>query len=416
MERCVNIDWLEVYAIESNLGYPHNADFFRAAGWRVEEREYGTPSYREMFTLYSVEDDLPLLEIRRNPKSARGVQERGVLDPMGCHIRLCNRTCYFDNAAEVMQQFIDRYMFSCSRISRIDICLDFEKFDSGDDPQKFLNRYMNGKYSKINQARIGANGLDQWDGRYWNSLRWGQESSMVSTKFYDKTMELRERHDKPYIRQAWFASRLIDDWFTLEKYGKDGTKYKPRIWRVEFSIKSSTKNWFVVEDHYSTKKKLRSIRHTLDQYFTRAQLLDKFFSLADHYFHFKVYEDGQRKDRCKDKVLFKNCEPSTFYKVAHVATSKPQKKADGRLLQLLYKHRDESYKPEIFKACNVLIEQLEMRVRVADESQPMSSDELTLLRQLVAMRIKNHDRPIEEDVELLRSLMQVETDLFGELP
>lgn len=441
--RCINLDWLEVYCLESRANYPHDAEFFRSQGWEVREREYGTPVYKEMFTLYGT-DGLPLLEIRRAPKSAIGVQKNGVLDPLACHIRLSNRTCYMEDAAGIMQQFLNRYDYQCSRISRLDIALDFEKFDSGDEPQAFIDRYLKGRFSKINQARLSAHGLDQWDGRYWNSLKWGQEKSMVSTKLYDKTMELKQTHDKPYIRQAWFAAKLVDDMHNLIKYDRDNKPYNPRIWRLEFSIKSSRKNWFVVEDVQGRKKQLRSIKHTLDNYHTRAQLFDVFFSLVDHYFHFKYVQyietdrrvagyalnavgvdhlrdfgelqgarHMQRKDRCRDKVLFKNVEPSTFYKVTHVATSEVQSKAADRLLRLLYQHREKAYRSEIYKACNILIEELESYVRVQDHIK-WSSDELTIMRQLIARRIKSPDKPFKEDIETLRALMALDDEIFGE--
>ena len=66
--RCVNIDWLEVYCLESNERFPCNADYFRSRGFIVHEREYGTRQYNEMFTL---EDERrnKWLEIRRNPAS-----------------------------------------------------------------------------------------------------------------------------------------------------------------------------------------------------------------------------------------------------------------------------------------------------------------------------------------------------------
>lgn len=442
--RCINLDWLEVYSIESSIGYPHDAEFFRRAGWFVQEREYGTPLYREMFILYG-SDNLPLIEVRRAPKSVRSSSSKGILDPYGCHIRLCNRTCYMEDAAGIMQQFLERYMFEYSRISRLDICLDFEKFDSGDNPQVFIDRFLKRKYSKINQARISAHGLDNWDGRYWNSIKWGNESSMVSTKLYDKTMELKENYDKPYIRQAWFAAGLIDDWYQCTKHDRQSKVYAPRIWRLEFSIKSSTKNWFVVEDMKGKKKQLRSIRHTLDNYHTRAQMLDVFFSLVHHYFHFKTvvymeqskravgsslaavaldtthdlvpgYDDRklQRKDRCPDKILFRNCEPAVFYKIAHIATSETSTKPVNRLLQMLYDYREKSFRPETYKACTTLIEELETALHTRDHLH-WSREELTILRQLISKRIKNKDAPLSEDYNQLRALLQLEDDIFGEI-
>ena len=68
MTRCINLDWLEVYALEDTNLFPCDADFFRKHGWRVEERDYGTRTYRQMFTIYDQRDE-PLFEIRRWPYS-----------------------------------------------------------------------------------------------------------------------------------------------------------------------------------------------------------------------------------------------------------------------------------------------------------------------------------------------------------
>lgn len=413
MKRCINIDWLELYCLESPIGYPHNADYFRRLGWQVKEREYGTPVYNEMFTLIGT-DNVPLLEIRRAPKSAVGVQVNGVLDPMATHIRLTNRSCYLPNCIDILRQFVQRYGYGLSRISRIDLCLDFEKFDYGDDPAVFMRRFMSGKYTKINQANISAHGRDQWDSRVWNSVSWGKQTSMIGTKFYLKTLELAEKADKPYIRRVWQAAGLVDDWYTLERMGEDGKRYKPDIWRVEFSVKSSTRNWFLIEDVRGVKRQLRSIRHTLDMYDTKQKQLDMFLSLADHYFHFKIYEEGKRKDRCQDKLLFRTNDRAEFYKLENVPTTDQRDKTADRLLQRLIDYRDTHPMPDIYKACNVLIEQLEMENRRLSLVHPWPTDELTLARLLMSKRMHS-DAPFTNDLAEVQALLQINNDLFGEV-
>lgn len=434
-QRCINIDWLECYCLEDYIGYPHDAEFFKQKGWLVHEREYGTPVYHEMFTLCT-HDEQPFIEIRRNPKSAQGRQLHGVLDPHACHVRLCNRTCYFEQAAKIMSEFLEENGFAFQRISRIDIALDFEQFDSGDKPSKFIARYMANRYAKINQGNIRANGKDMWDGRIWNSLAWGNIKSMVSTKFYNKTMELKERSDKPYIRQAWLLSHLVDDSQDLWKIDAQGRKYYPDIWRVEFSIKSSTRKWFIIEDYSGAKKKIRSIPHTLDMYYTKEQLLSMFFSLSEHYFHFKkpveIPKKGvafnalgtivskehevhyQRKDRCPDKVLFYPKEQAVFYKLENVASADKRDKAVNGLLTKLIEYRETHTMPDIYKACNVLIESIEKERRLADLTKPWPMEELTAIRLLIAQRIKNPDAPFSTTEKLAKALNQIEDDLFGE--
>lgn len=106
-----------------------DADYYAKDGWVVEKRPYGTRVYDEMFTLMEYSTGLPLIEIRRSPVGNKSAIDKYVIDPHSCHIRLCNRTCYYDGACKLLWDFIQRYGYIFCRISRIDICLDFEKFD-----------------------------------------------------------------------------------------------------------------------------------------------------------------------------------------------------------------------------------------------------------------------------------------------
>lgn len=446
ISRCINLDWLECYVLEDYIGYPHDAMYFREQGFRVSEREYGTPVYKEMFTVFSFKDDQPLIEVRRNPKSAIGKQVNGVLDPMAAHIRLTNRSCYLPNAAAIMQRFLEQYGFHFQRISRVDICLDFEIFDYGDKPATFIDRYFRGKYAKINQANIRANGRDMWDGRLWNSVAWANPKSMIGTKFYNKTMELEQRADKPYIRQAWRAAGLVDDDLRLIKFERDGSERKVDVWRVEFSIKSSTRKWFRIEDRSGRKTQLRSQLNTLDMYQSKQTILDLFFSLADHYFHFKRVEylksqrglagEGlravttdythdlatryqadrkrQRKDRCSDKLLFRTNTKATFYKLENVATSSQPESRFRRLEAMLIAYREENLKPGVFKACNVLLEELERTIRTASLAYPWPASELSIIRLLIAKRMRDKSHPLTDDIATMQALYNLEDDLFGE--
>lgn len=97
---CVNIDWLEVFCKEPIICNP---DYFRAKGYNVEVRAFGTPQYKEMF---SICDDRkrPILEIRRNPYSLKSCG--GIFDEDDCHIRLANRTCYAPCPIGYLREFL----------------------------------------------------------------------------------------------------------------------------------------------------------------------------------------------------------------------------------------------------------------------------------------------------------------------
>lgn len=96
----------------------------------------------------------------------------GILPVNGCHIRLTNYSCYSENPIQRLREFLVKYHFTLVSIYRLDICMDFEHFDTGDDPQRFIKRYIDGRYSKMNQANVSVYGKDTWEQRVWNSLSW----------------------------------------------------------------------------------------------------------------------------------------------------------------------------------------------------------------------------------------------------
>lgn len=411
--RCVNIDWLEVHAREP-FSVRLDAYYYRCQGYRVEEREYGTRVYRQMFTILATNDE-PLLEVRREPASF-GL--KGIHDFNECHLRLCNRTCYFDNAAAFFRDFLNKHGYTDVRISRIDLCLDFSKFDKGDDPQAFVRRFFRHKYAKINQGRISSHGEDTWSGQEWNSLSWGSRTSTVTTKLYNKTMELYDvkldRYKKPYIREAWFKSGLIDD---ISRVKKDGVPVN--IWRLEFSMTSAVKNWVRIElDGIS--KKFQSLKNTLDVYDNREKLLVMFASLARHYFRFKIYQEGKRKDRCQDKILFDFSGEQMVYKIGRNDTALGSGNSFvvryNRLMEKLKEFQSTHSGLELHKACDILIAAITEENMRSDLANPWDRDELEFIKKLLYVRTTHrewtYNAAVEETLRLLNLTKRVVGNQF----
>ena len=278
MKRCINIDWLEVFCLESRKdGIQKDCEFFRSKGYEVKPRTYGTPIYKEMFTIY--ENGLPFLEIRRNPYSVKS--NGGIFDEKACHIRLSNRMCYERNPIDHLRAFLVAFDYTYKSLTRIDICCDFNKFDDGGDVQGFIAEYMAGKISKVNQPRLSAHGCDTWaNGRQINSLKWGSQSSPNTTKLYNKTMELSQVGDKPYIRQRWKESGL--------DLSKD-------VWRIEFSLTSQFQT-------LRNKKNGEILKKDITAYDKPFKLLQQFFILYSRYFDFRHVETsstGKLKSKYK---------------------------------------------------------------------------------------------------------------------
>ena len=409
-QRCINLDWLEVHCLEP-YGDPHDAEYFRRVGLTVMERDYGTRVYKEMFTVNDAQGN-PFVEVRRAPYSTGYA---GIHDERECHLRLVNAACYLDNAADLMQQFIDTYHYDFNRITRVDICLDFERFDEGDDPTVFLSRYLRQVYSKINQGNITAHGADRWNGQVWNSVSWGSPTSAIGTKFYNKTMELYDpatgTYRKPHIRYAWLKCGLIDDFHKVLKRKDDGW-YTPQIWRVEFSIRSSVKKWFAIELNGEAKH-YQSIRNTLDMYDCRDKLLTLFASLQQHYFHFKHYDKEQRKDRCPDKVLFRWNGMQVTYKVGRDDTlsilgeGAKQSRPYDTLLKKIRLYQQEKPQKDIVEACQVIIRAIEGDMLRSDLRNPFSYHELLALQRALSMKASGDDTDVVVLMQEVKNLLKL---------
>lgn len=379
--RCINLDWLEVYVLEPNDFYPMNAEWYRKKGYQVREREYGTRVYQEMFEIID-ERGNPCVEIRRNPAS--GDSSFQGLVPQSSHIRLPNWILYQNNPVRFLQNFLLSNGYLFQSIYRIDIAYDFELFDSGDKPEKFVRRYMQGIYRKINQCHLRANGFDAWSQCDWNSLAWGAPASMVSTKLYNKTKELKEsKNAKPYIRNSWMIAGLIDDPVNIAKRDEKGKLSPVDIWRVEFSMKSSLKGWITIEKRGRKKIEKTRIPHTLSLFDGKDRLWQRFQDLAHHYFCFKYkeYKDEnkalvktalskvhsdverqlKRKDRCRDKVLF-DFDKGREFAIASVAPSPSQQsKSSNTFEKLLKEYRLLHFEEKIRNACDILLEDVNLR-------------------------------------------------------
>ena len=270
---------------------------------------------------------------------------------------------------------------------------------------------MSGKYSKMNQTNISAHGQDQWNGRLWNSLSWGRPQSMISTKLYCKSIELQQAHDKPYIRWQWYINHLTDEPIHNTKHNADGQVYTPAIWRVEFSIKSSAKRWFLIERSDQRHGKI-PMPYTLDTFDTHERRLIIFASLARHYFRFKYYEPDKRKDRCKDKVLFDFSTLDYFVKVERVTKGTKPDNRWKRIRTMLLTFDMMTSDQQATKAIETLlayVDQMLLNEMVTFET----TAEIKALQALIRERVNGHRNDnIAKQYERLLDMFQDDDQVF----
>lgn len=421
--RCVNIDWLEVYCEESNSEFPCDAGYFIRHGYQVKQREYGTRVYNEVFTIMD-KDNNPFIEIRRNPKS--GESEFSGLSEFSTHIRLVNWVCYLDSCVSILRDFLVRHNYIFHRIYRIDIAYDFERFDSGDKPARVARRIIEKTYLKMNQTKLHAIGDDNWSDYEWETLSWGSQSSMVSTKMYNKTKELKTQgNKKPYILSCWMMCGLIDNPITQVKHRKTDGDYKPEIWRIEFSMKSKADSWLVLENTDGKRVKKQAVKHSLSLFDSKDKLWQRFQDLAHHYFRFKIKEykkekrgiaqialdniqvkqerELKRKDRMPEKVLFHYNKDKVFLHIQQLPKPSKPDNAAAILKRRLEDFANQHPDPKIRQACSIIIDSIDIR----DMYRYTDSFDIWKVKALQATIQLKMDGDERSAVELMAELEQL---------
>ena len=343
--KCVNIDWLEVFCSENALCTP---EYFISRGYNVKIRPYGTPQYSMMFSIQD-EAKRDIIEIRRCPYSLKS--QGGIFNENDCHIRLSNRTCYCPDPVGFLRRFLLDHGYRLKLISRIDICLDFATFDNEMYPEDFVYEYMQGAFLKLHQSRLhsygsdyevslAAHGNDTIKTKIWNSLSWGSKKSSVTTKLYNKSLEMRQKKKKHYIINKWEKAGLSPD--------------INDIWRIEFSLSSAIKGYVRIDDG-------ELLPSSLSLYDNEDKLWRAWSGCASRLFVFVDKATATRKSRMKKIRLFDInddvCKP------VELSTEEDPTRTERMLIRYLNKLRKDNQLSKAEDDAAVTIKELIQRIR-----------------------------------------------------
>jgi hypothetical protein len=136
-----------------------------------------------------------------------------------------------------------------------------------------------------------------------------------------------------------------------------------------------------------------------------------FASLAQHYFRFKYYEEGVRKDRCKDKKLFDFSGAQVFYKVGRddhaPADNMKEVKKWSRLLTLLEQYQVQAFETDVKKACSVLLDALKEDNLRGAAVHMWSRQELAELRTLINVRLDHPEFTYDAALDMVKAYLHI---------
>ena len=229
MDRCINIDWFQVYCLQP---YGCNLPQIISQKYTIRDRGMGTRHFKMLMDVWR---DEKYLEIQYLPFSVKSDKGKGIWHPDACLIKLCNKYCYGLNEITDLLDYLFSINIQLKSISRIDICMDFQRFDNGLLPQTLIKKFLSSEYYKLGASKFTTIG-NQKEAVEYDYIRFGSGKSSYSVYLYNKTKELKEVKDKPYIRESW------------EKAGFNNSE---DVWRLEFSIRSDAKHLIYLESDFT---------------------------------------------------------------------------------------------------------------------------------------------------------------------
>ena len=300
----LSVDWLQVYCLSNLCEIPANI-----AGeygqYVVKESGIHTPMWQEVYEIYYMGREFATL--CRCPRSS-------ALDKFAATIKLHNRVLYSKSWIRVLKDVIACLGCRYVGVTRLDIAYDCNNLANGRSVQDFLSAYMS--HAPMSEGHIIRSGSrrvtvqatrDKYGCTAISGMRWGSPSNDVGAYCYNKSLELLEVKDKPWIRDAWEAAGLVNVWSKAqweelsEKKRKmltesgDSSEYvQTPVWRFELSIKGHGKDLL----NLSTGELFRIDLDFLDSMDRVAELWQWY---AAKYFDFRINRGGVKTLRNYDK-------------------------------------------------------------------------------------------------------------------
>lgn len=248
----ISLDWMQYYCERSMHDVP--ASFVTTKGkYEVEKMSYSTNLWLDVYIIKHRGREFATLCC--NPRNA-GMPERG------CTFKLANRVLYSHEWLVESKLIMAELGLRYKGITRVDVAYDCNVLADGRSVPAFLMQYFShapyceGHIIRSGSRKVTINATRSNKGSVEiSAMRWGSKSSDIGAYAYNKSLELREVKDKPWIRETWEKAGLVDS-FNDEEWSKLSEKEKQRkieqgdvqqyierpVWRFEISIKAHGKD------------------------------------------------------------------------------------------------------------------------------------------------------------------------------
>jgi len=292
----IGVDWLQLYC-------KINFDFMeKKTKYTLKLEEFQTRQFKKVVTIWDKEEHIATIVFEPHSK---------MLAADGSVLKIENKYLYQVNLKDWIDQLLKDLNLTLLNVTRIDYYIDFNRFKSGVKPGEFIKQFIEGKVCKTGKSKFQLVGSVK-KAFTFDYLKFGQKSSEICYYLYNKSKELDEQKNKPWIRESWNN--------ILEK--------NETTWRLEFSIKGGCRelvNEFTGEKVTSLKS-LEVLNTSTIKKFLHL-LLTKYWSFAT--------AENFEKDKCISRV--KKIEFFNLDLCEYIYTRISEKKPSNRMDKVFIK-------------------------------------------------------------------------------
>lgn len=316
---CISVDWLQTYC----LGNLITEGEYTGKNYKfsIQLQDYETPQFKRVYKVMC--RNLEYATIQQFPRTR-------VINAKATLVKLSNRVLYSQKYIEFLYDLQETLHLLYKGITRIDICYDCNKYFNGRSVPRFLKCYLEKDMGEI--GSIYRRGSDKFTAHgsksktsvsKITSMRFGSDKSRIGAYVYDKTLELEEVKDKPWIRKMWEENGLV-------------STETEHVWRSEISIKSEGTDLLNMDSG--------QLFRLSPSYMQHAEAIKKLFYIyAQKVFDFRMC-NGQKLKRNYDKLKLFECTEIISTKPYYVPTSadtgRVEKMCYNRLKLLSEKYTD----------------------------------------------------------------------------
>lgn len=332
----ITIDWLTIYTHgddpKEGVPYISNGQIDgKSLPTRTFYLKYTTNHSRSFKTIADcwLGDEI-VAQFSFNPRTAI-IPKKSIL------VKLSNRVLYSKTWAIIAYSILNAFKLTFKGITRLDLAYDCNFFKGHIYPEDFIRNFVSKQPNEIGYIiRKGSRRFELYGSRPYNSncvynaLRFGSRSSDIGVYLYNKSLELIEVKNKPWILDWWKENNLIClyDVKGLEKYKPSGDaeadkekakalqgeidyftlrKYvRVAVWRFEISIQGNGKSLL----SFDTGELFHVSLLDLD---SQSKLEELFFSYADKVAYFTI-ADGHARLRDYPRLQIFEHEGITKYR------------------------------------------------------------------------------------------------------